>query len=135
MRRIIMLLAGLFLINSCGNKEKLPANVLKPEKMQAVLWDVIKADVFTTEFIKKDSAKNAVAENLKLQQQVFAIHKITKADFYRSYDYYKMNTVEFKKVIDSMVARAERNRYNKTEQPPAEKQPLPVKRKHLLVDK
>jgi hypothetical protein len=125
---ISILLPVMFLISSCGNKEKLPAGVLKPEKMQAVLWDVIKADVFATEFIKKDSAKNAAAENLKLQQQIFAIHKITRADFYKSYDYYKSNTVEFKKVIDSMIARAERNKYNKT-------QPLLIETKPLSVEK
>ncbi len=110
MMKIIILFIGLALMNSCGNKDQLPAGVLKPEKMQAVLWDVIKADVFTTDFIKKDSSKNATAENLKLQQQIFAIHKITKADFYTSYDYYKTNTVEFKKIIDSMVTQAERKK-------------------------
>ena len=114
MMRIIFLLAGLVLINSCSSKSKLPAGVLKPDKMRAVLWDIIKADVFTAEFIKKDSSKNAAAENLKLQQQIFAIHKISKADFYRSYDYYKANTEIFKKVMDSMVVRAEKDRYQKT---------------------
>ena len=110
MRRIIILLAGLALIASCTNKDKVPDGILKPEKMQAVLWDVIKADAFTAEFIKKDSTKNAAAENLKLQQQIFAIHKINKADFYNSYDYYKSNTVVFKKIVDSMVAQAERKK-------------------------
>ena len=110
MMKLSMLFIGLVLFSSCGNKDKLPAGVLKPEKMQAVLWDVIKAEAFTTDFIKKDSAKNAAAENLKLQQQIFAIHKITKADFYTSYDYYKTNTVEFKKIMDSMVAQAERKK-------------------------
>ncbi len=114
MIRIIFVLAGLVLINSCNSKNKLPADVLKPDKMRAVLWDVIKADVFTAEFIKKDSSKNTAAENLKLQQQIFAIHKISKADFYRSYDYYKTHTEIFKQVMDSMVARAERDRYQKT---------------------
>ena len=108
MMRIILLLVGLALINSCGNKEKIPDGILKPQKMQAVLWDVIKADAFTAEFIKKDSTKNATAENLKLQQQIFAIHKVSKADFYNSYDYYKTNTVVFKKIVDSMIAHAER---------------------------
>ncbi len=110
MRKINILLVGMVLLYSCGNKDKNTAGVLKPEKMQAVLWDVIKADVFTTDFIKKDSGKNAAAENLKLQQQIFAIHKITRADFYDSYDYYKENTVEFKKVIDSMVVQVERKK-------------------------
>ncbi len=110
MMKISFLLITLGFISSCGNKDKLPEGVLKPEKMQAVLWDVIKADVFTTDFIKKDSAKNAIAENLKLQQQVFAIHKVTRADFFTSYDYYKTNTVEFKKIIDSMVSQADRKK-------------------------
>ncbi len=110
MMKICILFIGLTLLGSCGNKEGLPAGVLKQEKMQAVLWDVIRADVFTTDFIKKDSSKNGTAENLKLQQQIFAIHKISKADFYTSYDYYKKNTVEFKKIIDSMVVQAERKK-------------------------
>jgi hypothetical protein len=118
MRKMSILLLCLGLLCSCGNKDKLPAGVLKPQKMQAVLWDIIKADVFTTEFIKKDSSKNAAIENSKLQQQIFAIHKITKADFYNSYDYYKENTVEFKKIVDSMVAQAERKKNIKTFSPP-----------------
>lgn len=108
MKKLIILLAVPALFYSCGNNDKIPAGVLKPEKMQAVLWDVIKADAFTNDFIKKDSSKNAAAENLKLQQQIFAIHKITSTDFYNSYEYYKENTVAFKKVIDSMVAKAEK---------------------------
>ncbi|MBK6380313.1 MAG: DUF4296 domain-containing protein [Chitinophagaceae bacterium] len=110
MMKLNILFIGLVLMISCGKKDKLPAGILKPEKMQAVLWDVIKADVFTTDFIKKDSSKNAASENLKLQQQIFAIHKVTKADFYTSYDYYKTNTVEFKKIMDSMVSQAERKK-------------------------
>jgi hypothetical protein len=127
MMRIIIMLAGLALISSCGSKNQLPAGILKPEKMEAVLWDVIKADVFTTEFIKKDSAKNTTTENLKLQQQIFAIHKISKTDFYKSYDYYKLNTVAFKKILDSMIVRAERNRYTKP-------QPLPATTKQPLIE-
>ena len=68
-----MLLFGLFVFSSCGNKDKIPPSILKPDKMQAVLWDVIKADAFTTEVIQKDPAKNAAEENLKLQQQIFAV--------------------------------------------------------------
>lgn len=103
-----ILIFSLALLGSCGNKNGLPEGVLKPEKMQEVLWDVIRADVFTADFIKKDSAKNASAENEKLQRQIFAIHKVTGKEFYTSYNYYKSNTADFKKIIDSMIAKAER---------------------------
>jgi len=111
MIRMIILLAGLVFFSSCTSKEKIPADILKQDKMQAVLWDVMKADAFTTDYIKKDSSKNAGAENLKLQQQVFAIYKISKEDFYRSYDYYKTNPVVFKRIVDSIIAQAERKKY------------------------
>ena len=120
MMKLSIMLFGLILMSSCTNKDKLPAGILKPEKMQAVLWDVIKADVFTAEFIKKDSSKNATAENLKLQQQIFAIHKITGVDFYNSYDYYKTNTAEFRKIMDSMVVQAEQRKILKPQLPQAQ---------------
>ena len=105
-----MLLFVLVIINSCGNNGKTPSGILKPEKMQAVLWDVIKAEAFTNDFIKKDSSKNAAAENLKLQQQIFAIHQVSKNDFYKSYDYYKTNTPVFRVMLDSMIVQAGRNK-------------------------
>ena len=86
---------------SCGNKNKIPPGILKPDKMQAVLWDVIKADAFTAEIIKKDSAKNGTEENLKLQQEIFTIHQTTKDIFYKSYDYYKANPGQLKVMMDS----------------------------------
>lgn len=109
MIRICILLFMMVTITSCGN-DKAPSDVLKPDKMQAVLWDIIKADAFTTDFIQKDTAKNAVAENLKLQQQVFAIHHTSKEVFYKSYDYYKTNTPVFKVMLDSMIVQAGRNK-------------------------
>ena len=114
MTRIKILFFTLVLLTSCGGNNKTPDDILKPEKMQAVLWDVIKADAFTTEFIKKDTTKNAANENLKLQQQIFAIHKVTKDVFYESYDYYKNNSIQFKTLLDSMITKAERDNLIKT---------------------
>lgn len=114
MMRSCILLLSLFLVTSMGCKEKTPSGILEPERMKAVLWDVIKADAFTNEFIKKDSSNDAVKENVKLQQQIFAIHKISKKEFYDSYGYYKTNTVLFKNMLDSMVVQAERDK-NKPE--------------------
>jgi hypothetical protein len=111
MIRVFIFFLAFGLLTSCVNKSDPPPGILKPEKMQAVLWDVIRADAFTSEFIKKDSAKNAVAENLKLQQQIFAIHKITKTEFYSSYDYYKKSTSVFKAMLDSMIAKSERSNF------------------------
>ena len=104
----------LFFLFSCGNKNPLPSGILKPDKMQTVLWDVIRADAFTFDFIKKDSTKNLEAENVKLQQQIFAMHKITKDEFYKSYKYYTTHPNLMQPILDSLISRANKDKYSST---------------------
>ncbi len=82
--------------------------------MQTVLWDVLRADAFTFEFIKKDSTKKPETENVKLQQQIFAIHKISKEEFYRSYEYYTAHTDLMQPMMDSIISKATREKYSST---------------------
>ena len=87
MRVLAVIILISWMAPGCSNKEGLPSGILKKEKMQAVLWDVIQAESYTTLFIKKDSLKSTNVENARLQQQIFAIHNISKEIFYDSYDY------------------------------------------------
>ena len=100
---IILLLVG-FCFASCKNKNALPAGILDHGKMQAVLWDVFRAESFTTYFVKKDSTKDLVLEDAKLQHQIFAIHHTTKDAFYTSYDYYRMHPELMSAILDSIDA-------------------------------
>jgi Domain of unknown function (DUF4296) len=100
----------IFVAISCTNKTGTPAGILGKEKMQAVMWDMIRADSFTDQFIKKDSSKNIVLENMKLQNAIFSIHKVTRSDYYKSYDYYISHTDLIRVVLDSMSAKAEMDR-------------------------
>ncbi len=97
----VILIAGLF---AC-NKSKFPKDILEPEKMQAVYWDFLRADIFANEFIRRDTSKNSEAENAKLQLQVFKIHNISKEQFYKSYEYYLNNKDLMKAMIDTMLVR------------------------------
>ncbi|WP_462254813.1 DUF4296 domain-containing protein [Ferruginibacter sp.] len=92
----------------------MPKGILKPAKMQSVLWDVLREDAFTNDFIKKDSTKKPEAESVKLQQRIFAIHKVTKAEFYGSYKFYLSHTELLQPLLDSMIAKAEKNKYSET---------------------
>jgi len=94
----------------CSNSKSKSSGILPKEKMQAVMWDIIEADVFTEQFIKKDSLKNLSMENMQLQNKIFAIHKTTKADFYKSYDYYLAHADQMRIILDSITAKAERDR-------------------------
>jgi len=110
MKKIVVTII-LFSLFGCTNKAgKDSGVVLSKEKMQAVLWDYISADVYTDQFVKKDSSKNAFFENAQLQNKIFAIHKVTRADFYKSFEYYNSNNALMLTKLDSMTAKAERER-------------------------
>ncbi|MBC7867239.1 MAG: DUF4296 domain-containing protein [Gloeobacteraceae cyanobacterium ES-bin-316] len=76
--------------------------------MQAVYWDYIRADVYTNEMIRNDSTKIAARENSRLQNEIFALHKISKEDFYKSYDYYLNHPLMLKEMLDTMTVRQQK---------------------------
>ncbi|MBK7433660.1 MAG: DUF4296 domain-containing protein [Chitinophagaceae bacterium] len=95
---------------SCNDRSARKARILPPEKMSTVLWDVIRVDAFTTSFIRKDTTRDPVLENARLQQRVFAEHQVSREDFYASFEYYKKNSAQFKPIMDSMVIRKTREK-------------------------
>ena len=99
-----------FCMTSCANKDTNLKGILSKEKMQAVMWDIIEADVFIEQFVKKDSSKNAAVENMQLQNKIFTLHKVSRSDFYMSYDYYVEHVNLMKEMLDSMTVIGERNR-------------------------
>jgi len=98
------------LLLSCGKNQSSEGNILSADKMQAVMWDFIQADAYTEFYLKKDSSKNASLQNAALQKKIFSIHKITKEDFYKSFDYYSGHSSDMRTILDSISAKAERQR-------------------------
>lgn len=94
---------------SCS-KSKFPDDVMQPGKMQAVFWDIIRADVLTTDHTKKDSSKMPMLENIALQKKIFRVHGVTKEQFYKSFDYYAKHPDLMTTLLDSMVAKENRNK-------------------------
>lgn len=110
MKMKLMILPLIIFFFSCNGKKNASGEIISKTKMQAVLWDIIRADSFTQQFIKKDSTKNPVFENARLQQQIFLNHKITREDFEKSYSYYKEHPDLMRPLLDSITAIAERQR-------------------------
>ena len=100
-----------FLTFSCTNKDKTPPGVLSKDQMEKVLWDMIEADRFATHYLSKDTLlKNAKIEALKMYEKVFALHKISKNSFIKSYTYYLSRPDLTKVIFDSVSAKANRRR-------------------------
>jgi hypothetical protein len=116
MLRVLIFTTAILSICACGNKKNgaIPKDVLPVAKMEKVLWDVLRADAFVFEFVKKDSTKNAVLEIAKLQQQIFAAHKITKAVFDKSYTWYRSQPQLMQPMLDSLITIKTREKYQQT---------------------
>ncbi|MCW3090707.1 MAG: hypothetical protein JWP81_1776 [Ferruginibacter sp.] len=115
MKGVVVMLAILGMMG-CENNGNSSGRILDKQKMQAVMWDIIGADVFTEQFVKKDSSKNPTMENIQLQNKIFAIHHVSRADYYKSYEYYLAHTDLMKTILDSMTAKGERDRMKIVEQ-------------------
>ncbi|MBC7687648.1 MAG: DUF4296 domain-containing protein [Aquabacterium sp.] len=119
MKKIFVII---LMLSIAGCSENNSDGILAKEKMQAVMWDIIGADFFTEQFIKKDTLKNARIENMQLQNKIFALHKVSRADYYKSYDYYIAHTDLMRVILDSMTAKAERDRTKMMEEQHGSKQ-------------
>ena len=95
-------------LSCCKGKDEIPNKILKPEKMEVVFWDIINADVYVNDFLRKDTSLDPKAESIRLQMIVFNKHKVTRDEFYKSYAYYANHPGLMKNVIDSMVAKKEK---------------------------
>ncbi len=109
--RLVYFLFLLMMLASCSG-DSFPKEIIPPKKMQDVFWDYLRADVYTTDYIATDSTKNAVAENLRLQNIVFANHKVSKEQFYKSYNYYLDHPELMTRLLDSMMAIQNRKQIN-----------------------
>lgn len=107
-----VLCIALLAFAGCSRKDKIPSGVIPKKEMEAVLWDMIKADRFVASYIrsKKDSLMDKKKESATVYEKVFLIHDITKKEFIRSYKFYLGRPDITKVMFDSISARSERSR-------------------------
>ncbi|MER3497191.1 MAG: hypothetical protein C4308_00415 [Chitinophagaceae bacterium] len=92
------------LVISCGKEKN--QQVLPPQKMKDVLWDLVRADFYVSDFIMHDSLKNKKHESQELYNEVFRIHHITKEQVKSSIIYYQSHPEEFKPILDSLAVKS-----------------------------
>lgn len=100
---VFICLAAVYSLSSCGIRND--KDILPEEKMQSVIWKLIQADVYTSEYLSKDSGVNASLGNAKLQKEIFEKENITKKQFQESYDYYVAHPAMMKNIFDTVLKR------------------------------
>ena len=109
MRLIVFLL--LMTASCCFScNETKSHSILPEEKMQSVIWQLIKADVYTVDFLQKDSNVNAPFKNAELQKSIFEKEKISKEQFQESYDFYIKHPELMKNIFDTILNRNSREK-------------------------
>jgi len=98
----ILLAAVLFF--SCSEKKR-DKDILPENKMREVMWDMIRADQYVSDFLVRGPGHNKKDESIKLYEEIFHIHKITREQFKKSLDYYSSQPDLFRPLIDSLAKR------------------------------
>jgi hypothetical protein len=103
MRSGAVIIFFVFIIAACKDENRIPRSVLSQEKMQLVLWDMMRADQFLAEFVfKNDSTLNKRIESTKMYQDVLAIHGISQEKFSESFRFYQSHPALLKILMDSL---------------------------------
>jgi hypothetical protein len=76
--------------------------ILPHERMQPVVYDLIRVDEFINNYVIKDSTIDIKKKRSILYEQVFKIHKTSREQFFASYKYYQQHPKLQKELFDSL---------------------------------
>ncbi len=111
MKILLKALVVMMVFTGCKDKNQVPSNVLKPSKMQDVMWDMFEAQSLAQQRANKDSSTTVAIETKKLSEEVFKIYGITEKKFNDSYHWYLNHPSLLNQMLDSLNSqKSEENR-------------------------
>jgi hypothetical protein len=106
----LIILVVLIFAFSCKGKDKVPEGVLEPAKMEKVMTDLLMSESFAESYLLIDTSKKRDEWFTGELNKVLAVQDVTQDQVRKSLDFYKTRPDLFKVIIDSINARAQRNR-------------------------
>lgn len=113
--RIIIYIILFFALVSCNPDSQVPSNIIQPQEMSNILWDIMRSQTLAYETARKDSLVSEAIETKALSQKIFNIYKIDSAYFNKSYNWYVQHPAILKTIFDSMYVQKERENNLKLE--------------------
>ena len=112
---------------SCNSKPAAPANLLTRDKMEDVLWDLMRADLFINNYmVIKDPNLDKKKEGVELYTKILKLHNVSQEQFNSSIAYYRSQPEEMKVLLDSISRRSDTAQLQKsTKTPVADSIPKP----------
>jgi hypothetical protein len=104
------LFINLIILNfACVKGNKIPKDVIPQNQIRKIMWDLMRADAYVTDFLMKDSTRDKKAESVKLYEKIFDIHAITREAFQKSLAFYQGRPDLFKEISDSLRVDEQRS--------------------------
>jgi hypothetical protein len=105
---ILYIFSFTVLLFSCKHKEDIPKGILPPDKFQAVVWDLIRADQFVISYeVLKDSSLNKNKASIEWYGKVLSLHHVTESAFKSSLAYYQSKPALMAVMMDSLSKKTE----------------------------
>lgn len=92
---------ALGLLWSCSRD--IPKDVIPIDKMKFIMYDVLYAQEAAQLSVDAKDTAATKSKTFELYDQVFAIHKITRQDFDRSFKFYEAHPDKIKILFDSVA--------------------------------
>ena len=105
MMRFVYTLFITGILISCAQQQ--PKNLISRDKMEVLLWQYIRNDVYTSDHLR-DSLNRDTVLNKNLQNELFSRFKVSEKDFNDSYNYYSSNPKLLKDILDSISVKERR---------------------------
>ncbi|MBL7738529.1 MAG: DUF4296 domain-containing protein [Chitinophagaceae bacterium] len=105
MRKLVPLFLLTGVMIACTDRKEVPKDILKKEKMQEVMWDMVSAGEFLNGYILNKDSVDRFSESAKVYAQVLQFHQVTREQFEKSYLYYRQHPDLMKVIMDSLATR------------------------------
>ena len=100
--RILLLFILTIFFSACARNNKIPKGIIAQNEMRKLMWDLMRADAYVSEFIMKDSTRDKKAESIILYEQIFHLHSTTEEVFKSSLAFYQSRPDLLKAITDSL---------------------------------
>ena len=100
--RYFVFISLLLLVFGCVRSDRVPKNIIPQNEMRKIMWDLMRADAYVSDFIMKDSTRDKKTESALLYEKIFAIHSTTQEAFKKSMAFYETRPDLLKVITDSL---------------------------------
>ena len=110
MVKILFFCGTIFLLYSCSGKQKIPSDILPPEKMKNIVWDILQAQSMSVEIAARDSSIDKQSSLNRLINEAFRLNQTDSVNYNKSYDWYTAHPEIMKIFLDSLYQQKQRNK-------------------------